>query len=52
MFQGQGSSEVKLGGKCKICMIFFFNEKLKSNYNQTWLVDATFEPLTQRVGEA
>ena len=32
-YQGEGSSEVKLGEKCTICMICF--EKLKSNYNQT-----------------
>ena len=24
MYQGQGSSEVKLGGKCKIVLFFFF----------------------------
>ena len=24
MYQGQGPSEVKLGGKCKICIFFFF----------------------------
>ena len=23
MYQGQGSSEFKLGGKCKICIIFW-----------------------------
>ena len=34
MYQGQGSSEVKLGGKCKIC-VYFLVEKLKSKYNQT-----------------
>ena len=51
MHQDQGSSEVKLGGKCKICRIFFF-EKLKSNYNQTCFVDATCEPLTRGVGGA
>ena len=28
MFQGQGSSEVKLGGKCKIIIIFFFLKSL------------------------
>ena len=38
MYQGQGSSEVKLGGKCKI--VFFF-EKLKFDYNQAWVKDAT-----------
>ena len=61
MYQGQGSSEVKLDGKCKIAIyflflfylfIFFFFEKLKSNYNQTWFVDATCEPLTLWVGGA
>ena len=24
IYQGQGSSKVKLGGKCKICIFFFF----------------------------
>ena len=31
---------------------FFFVEKLKSNYNQTWFVDATCEPLVRWVGGA
>ena len=34
MYQGQGSSEVKLGGKC-VMGIFVGVEKLMSNYNQT-----------------
>ena len=50
MYQGQGSSEVKLGGKCKIGIILF--EKLKSYYNQTWFVDVTCEALTRWVGGA
>ena len=43
MYQAQGSSEVKLGGECKICIIFL--KSWKSNYSQTSFVDATCEPL-------
>ena len=46
--QGQVLSEVKLGGKCKICIMFWKVKKF--NYNQTWFVDATCEPLTCCVG--
>ena len=46
-YQGQVSSEVKLGRKCQIGIIFL--KSWKSNYNHTWFVDATCEPLTQWV---
>ena len=44
MYQGQGSSEVKLGGKCKICICWVSFEKLMSNYNQTWVKDVIGVP--------
>ena len=40
--QGQGSSEVKLGGKCWFCVSF---EKFKSDWNQTWIKGAIGVPL-------
>ena len=45
MYQGQGSSEVKLGGKCKIFIILGVSfEKLKCDYNQTWVKDGIGVP--------
>ena len=32
--------------------VYFFFEKFKSNYNQTWFVDVACEPLTRWVGGA
>ena len=43
IYHGHGSYKVKLGGKYRICVIFW--KKYKSNYNQTSFVDTTCEPL-------
>ena len=45
MFQGQGSSEVKLGGKCWFFVIWVSLEKLKSDWKQMWVKDTIGVPL-------
>ena len=45
MYEGQGSSEVKLGGKCWFSLFGSPLKSWKSNWNQTWVKDAIGVPL-------
>ena len=45
MLQGQGSSEVKLGGKFWLLLFGSPLKSWKSNWNQTWVKDAVGGPL-------
>ena len=44
MYQSQGSSEVKLGGKCWFPLFGSPLKSLRSNWNQTWVKDAIGVP--------
>ena len=45
MYQDQGSSEVKLGGKCWFLLFGSPLKSWKSNWHQTWVKDAKGVPL-------
>ena len=43
-YQGQGSSEVKLGGKCWFSLFRSPLKSWKSDWDQTWFMDIKWEP--------